>query len=178
MMSKKTFTIILFSALLMVYPVHAYAQQVKQSASVPDGFRSTSYPIPRFVTIGSGEVYARSGPGKLYPIKWIFKKKGLPVEIILEYETWRKVRDREGQVSWVYGSLLSGKRAGVVRGDEIVMIYKSPKKDGRIMAAAEPRALVDISECNGTWCKIKSAGYGGWMEQSALWGVYEDEVFD
>jgi len=68
-------------------------------AAEKDMFRSTTYPLPRFVTISSNKAYVRTGPDKKYPVKWVYKQKGLPVEIILEFDHWRKIRDIAGRDS-------------------------------------------------------------------------------
>ncbi len=39
----------------------------------------------------------RAGPDQKYPIRWTYSRRGLPVEIVLEFENWRKIRDHEGQ---------------------------------------------------------------------------------
>jgi len=61
-------------------------------------------PIPRFVTIKFDEVNVRTGPVIDCPIEWVFIRKGEPVEIIAEYEQWRKVRDINGEGGWVHAS--------------------------------------------------------------------------
>ena len=61
-----------------------------------DAFRSTEFPLPRFVSIAVGEVFVRAGPGLKFPVKWVLKKKKMPVEIVLEYDNWRKIRDVDG----------------------------------------------------------------------------------
>ena len=38
----------------------------------------------------------------------------LPVEITAKFENWRRIRDSDGTEGWVYHSLLSGKRTGMV----------------------------------------------------------------
>ena len=50
-------------------------------------------PVPRFVTLRSDEVNVRTGPGERYPIEWVFTRKGMPVEILAEFDVWRKIRD-------------------------------------------------------------------------------------
>ncbi|MEZ5790120.1 MAG: SH3 domain-containing protein [Nitratireductor sp.] len=42
--------------------------------------------------------------------EWMYLKRGLPMEIIQEYDNWRKVRDAEGNEGWIMHSLLSGSR--------------------------------------------------------------------
>ena len=50
--------------------------------------------VPRFVSLRFGTVYLRTGPGRKYPIDWVYKRRGLPVEVIRDFDTWRRVRDR------------------------------------------------------------------------------------
>ena len=51
---------------------------------------------PRFVSLKSDRVNLRQGPGTEYPTAWVFRRAGLPVEVIQEFESWRQVRDAEG----------------------------------------------------------------------------------
>jgi SH3-like domain-containing protein len=67
-------------------------------------------PLPRFVSLKSDEVNLRSGPGRDYPTQWVYRRAGLPLEVIKEFEGWRQVRDAEGAEGWVLQSLLSGRR--------------------------------------------------------------------
>lgn len=147
------------------------------NAAEKDPFKSTPYPLPRFVSIGSGEVFVRTGPGKKYPVKWTLKQKGLPVEIILEFDNWRKIRDHEGGEGWVHTSLISGRRTAFVKSEGMSDLYKKPKESARITARLEQGALVNVDECNGLWCRVKASGYKGWIRQPRLWGVYEREEF-
>lgn len=143
-----------------------------------NAFRATSYPLPRFVSLASDEIYVRTGPGQKYPIKFIYKKKGLPVEVILEYEVWRKIRDREGEVGWVHKSLLSGKRTGLIQSGDMVSAYRKPKLDARLVAYLEPQTMGDLEECEREWCEFSAAGYRGWVQKKFIWGAYDAEEFD
>ena len=49
-----------------------------------------------------------------YPIVWVFKSIGLPVEILKEFENWRQIRDADAAVGWVHVGLLSGRRTAIV----------------------------------------------------------------
>ena len=42
----------------------------------------TGLTIPRFVSLRSNHINARSGPGARYPIEWVYMQKSAPVEII------------------------------------------------------------------------------------------------
>lgn len=170
-MSKKILPIGLFFAVLMCF------SPVKAQEPSP-AFKSTPYPVPRYVSLGSDEVYVRAGPGKRYPIQWVLNKEGIPVEIILEYEAWRKIKDHEGETGWVHGSLLSGRRTAFVQSDANVNVHQKPKASSRTKAVVQPGALLNVEKCNGAWCEIEASGYGGWVLQENLWGVYPAEQFD
>ena len=157
-------------------PFYTLAQEVP--AKNKDAFRSTNYPLPRFVSLGADKVYVRTGPGSHYPVKWTFKKKALPVEIILEFEHWRKIRDIDGDTGWIHLSLLSGKRTAIITSESNTPIYKSPNKNSAKKSLIQPKSLAYVSECETAWCDINVNGYKGWIEKKHLWGVYENEKFD
>ena len=71
-------------------------------------------PLPRFVSLKSDRVNLHEGPSKDHPTRWVYQRAGLPVEILAEFEIWRKIRDSEGGEGWVLHSLLSGRRTALV----------------------------------------------------------------
>src|SRR6266446_1681609 len=75
-----------------------------------------SLPVPRFVSLHADKVNLRAGPGDRYPIEWVLTRKEMPVEIVAEFEHWRRVRDYQGTEGWVHERMLEGKRAVVVTG--------------------------------------------------------------
>lgn len=131
--------------------------------------------IPRFVITKSNEVNARTGPGIRYPIDWIFIKKGEPVEITAEFEQWRYVKDIKGEGGWVHSSVLSGKRAVIIRNKEIVRLYRSADLASRVVAKLSPDLRCQFKKCKDEWCKIQCQSYDGWVLRKYLWGVYPDE---
>jgi SH3-like domain-containing protein len=159
--------------LFLLIPGILYAQTDSKSP-----FKSTPFPLPRFLSLDSEEVFVRTGPGQRYMIKYIYKKKGLPVEVILEYEAWRKIRDSDGDEGWVHKGLLSGKRTGLIKGSGKVPVYKKSDAGSRLIAFMEPKVMGYVPECAGAWCKFESGGYSGWIERKFIWGVYENEDFD
>ena len=75
----------------------------------------TGLPLPRFVSLRASEVNMRTGPGVRYPIQWKLVYRHMPVEIVAEFENWRKIREWEGSVGWVHKSMLSGQRWVIIR---------------------------------------------------------------
>jgi len=161
---------------LLLLSVSAITPAAAQEKSNP--FRSTAYPLPRFVSVASNEAYVRAGPGRKYPIQWVFKRSGLPVEITLEFDHWRKIRDHEGQAGWIHKSLLSGKRSAMIKSEDTVSMFRKPEEGSRLIALLEPDVIVSIDECGSIWCRVEASGYKGWVAKENLWGVYTDEIIE
>jgi len=92
----------------------ALAQKAEIDLSPRKKGPSSGLPMPRFVSLKADEVNVRKGPGWDHAVAWIFRRAGLPVEVIAEFDVWRQVRDSEGATGWVIGSLLSGRRTVLV----------------------------------------------------------------
>lgn len=134
--------------------------------------------IPRFVSLRADKVFVRTGPALRYPIKWVFQKEGLPVEVVQEFDTWRKIRDHEGEEGWIHQSLLSGRRRVMIEGDARVSLRRQANEEAQIVAFAEPRVVAELRACQDNWCSISKDGYRGWVPRNLLWGVYGHENFN
>jgi SH3-like domain-containing protein len=148
----------------------------KQGQIGPSGL-----PIPRFVSLKAEKVNVRRGPSSDHPVAWVFQRKGLPVEIIAEFENWRRIRDSDGEEGWILQNMLTGKRTAVVapwRQGRTVPMRSSASRDSRVVAELSAGVLGDVSSCSGDWCDISAGGYEGWIEQTMLWGVYPGEKVD
>lgn len=174
--------ILLIVVLLALCPVFAWAQSEDGAPSVTSEVSepapASGLPIPRFVSLRSDKVFVRTGPALRYPIKWIYNKSELPVEIVQEFDTWRKIRDVDGDEGWVHQSLLSPKRSALVRADELINLNEKGDITTPVIARLEPQVLALVSACDGQWCEVESGGYHGWAEQKFLWGVYAGERFN
>jgi SH3-like domain-containing protein len=137
-------------------------------------------PVPRFVSLKSERVNVRSGPNRENQVDWVYTRVGLPVEIIGEYDNWRRIRDWEGSEGWVLHSLLSGKRTAIVHAmakkvDDFVPIRSSADLDSAVTARLQSGVLATLKRCDGRWCRIFGEGFDGWIEEERLWGVYPGE---
>lgn len=131
-------------------------------------------PLPRFVSLRSGEVNLRVGPGSEYPIEWILKYEKMPVEIIREFGVWRKIRDFEGMEGWVHQSMLSGARTAMVMEDQIIL-RNNPKPDAPGLAKLASGVVGKLLDCKSEWCRLQTDGYKGWLPREKIWGVYPAE---
>lgn len=137
-------------------------------------------PIPRFVSLKSNKINVRVGPRQDYAILWIYQRQGLPVEIIQEYDNWRKIRDADGSEGWIMQTLLSGNRTMIVapwdkNKSETVRLYNEPTKSAATIAFLEPGVIGKIRNCNGSWCRVAINSTSGWIEQNSIWGAYPGE---
>ena len=129
-------------------------------------------PVPRFVSLKSDRVNMRTGPGRTYPVEWVFTRKGLPVEILREYEHWREIRDVEATRGWVHRAMLSGSRTVVVTGAAARTAHEGPSREAPPAWTAEPGVQGSLLACEPDWCRVAVRGVDGWLPMSALWGVY------
>lgn len=132
-------------------------------------------PLPRFVSLKSNEINARVGPGPNYPVDWVYVKASLPVEIIAEFDNWRKIRDKEGIEGWVHQSMLSSKRYGIIQGAE-TLIYAAENVESQPLVRLEPGVLVEILKCRGEWCQVRIFDFKGWVQRPFVWGIYPQET--
>lgn len=137
--------------------------------------RGDSLPIPRYVSLKSEEVNVRTGPGVQYPIEWVFTRRNMPVEVIEQYEYWRKIRDVEGTTGWVHNSMISGKRYALVTGD-LRSLRRKPEPGSPDAAKLEPGVIGQILECEGAFCRVEAGGVKGWLARTEFWGVYPGET--
>ncbi|NGO65047.1 SH3 domain-containing protein [Rhizobium daejeonense] len=155
---------------------HAEAQAVAKGSS--------GLPLPRFVSLKAKRVNLRIGPSTDYAVSWLYLKSGLPVEIIQEYENWRRIRDADGTEGWVSQTLLSGERTAVAapwmrgNGDSVfVSMRQDSLPNASVVAKLEPGVVVRLNECNGNWCRVEAGGVKGWVNQGEIWGAYPGEAF-
>ncbi|HUL87028.1 MAG TPA: SH3 domain-containing protein [Pseudolabrys sp.] len=162
----------LAASIAAVWPAPAWSAGDLTTGSV------SGFPIPRFVSLKSDRVNARSGPNKDQDVRWVYTHAGMPVEITAEFENWRRIRDWEGAEGWVYHSLLSGKRMAMVvpkTKDELVPLYQSADIESAVSARLQSGVLGAIKSCNGNWCQFSGKGFGGYIRQERLWGAYPNE---
>lgn len=137
----------------------------------------TNLPIPRFVSLKTSEGNVRRGPSLRHRIDWVFKHKGMPLEITGEFGHWRQVRDRDGVGGWVHYSLLSGARTAIVDVD-LSALHTRADTESQINAYLEVGVIARIETCGLEWCRVKADGIRGWTLKNNLWGVRPDETVE
>ena len=159
----------LFAALLAIMPFAAGGQ------TPPSDKAPAADKLPRFASLRSDEVNLRVGPGENYPIEWVLKRKDMPVEIVEQFENWRRVRDWQGDKGWVLDRMIADRRDVIVDG-AVRVLYRQPDPRSPIVARAEPGVVARLIAFQGPWCHIEVGGFAGWVQRGEVWGVYPDET--
>ncbi len=137
----------------------------------------TGLALPRFAALRADDVNLRAGPGDRYPIEWLYKRRGMPVEIEREFEVWRLVTVPDGTKGWVHQATLMGRRDFIVMDKERTM-RAGPADTTRAVAVLKPGVVGRIRACaaDAQWCKVQVGGYRGWLPRDAFWGALPSEA--
>jgi len=162
--------IVLLANLFVGFSIDAQQQD-------PTVGRSTGLSVPRFVSLAQNqtEVNVRFGPGRQYPINWVFTRPGVPLEIIAEFDNWRKIKDYEGAEGWISARLLSGQRTIMIQGSNRDL-RRTASNQARVLLRTEPGVIGQLLECQESWCRVEIEGQRGWLQRSEFWGALPGET--
>ena len=158
------------------------------AAASPSLAQTSGLPVPRFVSLKSDKVFIRQGPGTDHKVIWVYRRAGLPVEVLQEFDAWRQVRDSEGTLGWVLQTLVSGRRTALVlpwdlkaaetKGSAVpqTALLSDEKDNAKPVAIIEAGVIANIRTCNGRWCNVSVGDFRGYIQQKKLWGVYDGET--
>ena len=113
----------------------------------------------------------RTGPGKEFPIKSEINQKGYPVEIIAEFNNWRKIKTKSNLSGWIHTQLLSSFKTGLIVSN--TLLKKRPLDSSKDLAKLLPDLLINIKKCKKEWCYIeviKNKNFFGWVKIKNIWG--------
>lgn len=173
--SASIFGMILCVGLLMAMTVtpmrNAGAQETKLVV------QGSGLPVPRFVTLKSDTVNMRVGPGREYPLSWVYKKKNLPVKVIAEFDVWRKIIDHEGTTGWVHSQLVTLKRYALIQ-SRLTKLYRKADFDSPVVAVADKGVIVELQICEAQWCRIATQDLRAFVRREDIWGILENETLN
>ena len=125
----------------------------------------------KFLSLKNKKVNVRYGPSFNYPIKFIYKKKFLPVKIIDKKENFRRIIDHKKNSGWIHISQLKKANSLVVLKDEI--LFKKPTKYSEPLIILQKGRLLIVKKCNINWCRITTDIYTGWIQTKNVWGAFK-----
>tara|TARA_Y100000590_G_C15333308_1_gene868555 strand:- start:314 stop:682 length:369 start_codon:yes stop_codon:yes gene_type:complete len=116
----------------------------------------------------NSKVNVRYGPSLKSPIKFIYKKKNLPIKIIDKKENFRKIIDHKNNGGWIHISQLKKSSSLIILKETI--LFEKKTKFSKPIAKLEKGRLLIIKKCILDWCKIKTENYEGWLKIKDVWG--------
>ena len=134
-------------------------------------FCNVSYAVDNknFLMLKKNKVHVRYGPSFDYPIKYIYKKINLPLEVIDKKENFRKIIDHKKNSGWIHISLLRKSKSLITTSTKI--LFKRPTKFSKPLAKLDKGRLLIIKKCEKNWCKVKTGNFSGWVEKTNIWGI-------
>jgi SH3-like domain-containing protein len=149
---------------------HAHDPSASEMASAPRQTPS-GLPIPRYVSLKFGVVNARGGPGDDYKLDWVYRVKGLPLQVVAETEEWRRVCGPDGAIAWVHKRTVAEKRTVMRTDPSDLTLRKRPTDDAEASAILVGHALAELKSCANGWCRLQVGHAGGWARDNAVWGA-------
>ena len=123
-----------------------------------------------FLMLKNNKVNVRYGPGFDYPVKYIYKKKYLPIKVIDKKENFRRIIDFKNNSGWIHTSQLKKSKSFILLENQI--LFSKPTKYSKpILKIAKGRLLL-IKKCKIKWCRVKTENYLGWIRTNNIWGKY------
>ena len=146
---------------------------------------TTSLSVPRFASIKTTKARMRVGPGTKYRTSYIYCCQHLPVQIIAEFDSWRKIKDIHNNQGWMHQSLLSEAKYVTINDNKILykksleknlsksqlFIFKSPDENSRPVLKIDLGTIAKNIKCRDNWCKVKINKYIGWVRKINIWGT-------
>ena len=123
-----------------------------------------------YLTLKYNKVNVRYGPGRDYPIKYVYSKKNLPVKVIDKKENFRKIIDFKKNSGWIHTSQLKKDKSFILLEDQI--LFSKPTKRSKPLFKITKGRLLIVKKCKKNWCRVKTENFLGWVKTNEIWGLY------
>ena len=158
--------IILFSTILFLSDI-----ALSNDMNIKNSINGSGLKLPRIVSTKNSLTYFRTGPGREFPIKYELRQRSYPLEIVAEFNNWRKVNTYNNLSGWVHTQLLSSFKSGLIINE--TFLKRIPSIPSRSKAKLLKGLLINIKECKAKWCKIEvnqNNSFEGWVKKEKIWG--------
>ncbi len=121
-----------------------------------------------FLSLKKNKVNVRYGPSFDSPVKYMYKKINLPIKQIDKKENWRRIIDFKNNSGWIHWSQLKEINSVIPLIDKV--LFKKPSNFSKPLAKIKKGRVLIIQKCDGSWCKVRSEEYRGWIKTDKIWG--------
>lgn len=124
-----------------------------------------------FKSVGAAPAILYDAPS-VRGIKLFVAPRGMPVEVVLTYGEWVKVRDASGDMAWTEARTLSPKRNVVVR-NMGAKVRPTADENGIPLMTADKGVLLELADPQAsTWVKVRHKdGIIGYIKAVDIWGI-------
>lgn len=127
---------------------------------------------PFFLSTKFSTSNVRAGPGKDFPVVWIYKQKEIPFKVIAEYKDWYQIENYEGNVGWIFKNTTSATKYAILK-NEVEVFSQANKKSVKVATLAKG-IIVKMLKQDSNYVKIylfiKNQKVIGWVLENNLWG--------
>ena len=121
-----------------------------------------------FLSLKNGTVNVRYQPTLTSPIKYIYKKKNLPVKLIDKKENFRRIIDLKNNSGWIHRTQLKKSNSIIILENKV--LFKKPSNFSKPILRLEKGRLLILKKCQNNWCFINTDNYSGWVMTNNIWG--------
>jgi len=132
-------------------------------------FASSNVVAETFLSLKKNKVNVRYGPSFDSDIKFVYKKINLPVKQIDKKENFRRIIDLKNNSGWIHISQLKKSNSVITTNNKI--LFKKPTSFAKPIAQIKKGRLLVLQKCEGSWCRIESDRFDGWIKTSNTWGL-------
>ncbi len=126
-----------------------------------------------FKSIGAAPAILYDAPsakgGKLY-----VAPRGMPVEVVLSYGDWVKLRDMNGDLAWAEAKALSPRRMLVIKSAN-AKVRAGADDNAAVVMTADRGVLLELSDAapaSSLWLKVRHKdGVAGYIKATDVWGI-------
>jgi len=124
-----------------------------------------------FKSVGAAPAILYDAPS-VKGVKLFVAPRGMPLEIVLSYGEWVKVRDAGGDLCWAEARALSPKRTVVIKA-ATTKVRTAADDNAPLSFTADKGVLLDLVEvAAGGWIKVRHRdGAIGYVKSSDIWGI-------
>jgi SH3-like domain-containing protein len=97
--------------------------------------------------------------------------RGMPVEVVLTYGDWSKVRDAGGSLSWIASKMLVARHNVIVTAGN-AKVHAAAQETSPVVFSADKNVLLEALEpASSGWLKVKHRdGQSGYIKITEVWG--------
>ena len=132
-------------------------------------FSTSSNSEEIFLSLKKNKVNVRYGPSFESPIKFVYKKKNLPIKQIDKKENFRRIIDFKNNSGWIHVSQLKISNSIISLEDKI--LFKNPSSFSSPLAKIKKGKVLVLKKCEKKWCKVKTDKFKGWIKTNNIWGT-------